>query len=174
MLRWRMGVLRRRFSRSGWTRRSPGQMIGRCFHWHLKAMKRRTNVALIALVVVGLSIPLVLHSRSAMLKRLQQCYREIPTSGREYFESSCTLMRLRLLVLAGVSRAELESTLGAADWCTDAISVSGKVLVRPKCLQPGWAFFYLPPSASLGGGLNLVCWSLNGDTCLFLNWLLTA
>src|SRR6266404_8267363 len=98
-----------------------------------------------------------------MLTRLQQCYREIPTSGREYFESPCASMRLRLLVLVGVSRAELESALGEADWCTDAISVSGKILVRPKCLRPGWAFFYLPPS-SLGGGPNLVCWSLNGDT----------
>jgi hypothetical protein len=136
-------------------------------------MKRRTNVALLALVVVGLSIPVVQYWRGETLERLQACYREIPTAGRQYFESPCISMRLRLLVLAGVSRDELESKLGADDWCTDAYEISGKLKVRPKCLRPGWAFFYLP-HGWLGGGPNLVCWSLDGDTCLIVNWLLTA
>jgi hypothetical protein len=46
-------------------------------------VKRRTNVALIALVVVGLSIPAVEYWRGETLQQLQACYREIPTAGRQ-------------------------------------------------------------------------------------------
>ena len=106
-------------------------------------MKRTTNLALIALVVVGLSIPVVQYWRGQTLTQLQQCYREIPTSGRQYVESPCAHMVWRRLGLAGISLAQMEATLGPT-WCTDAYEVSGKLKVRPKCLQPGWSFFYLP------------------------------
>jgi hypothetical protein len=43
--------------------------------------KRRACVTFIALVAVGLGIPVIIHRRSETLKRLQQCYREIPTAG---------------------------------------------------------------------------------------------
>jgi hypothetical protein len=59
-------------------------------------VKRRTNIALTALVAVGLSIPVVRYWQGQTLTQLQQCYREIPTSGRQYFESPCASMRLRL------------------------------------------------------------------------------
>lgn len=36
-----------------------------------------------------------------------------------------------------------------------------------------WVSYDLP-QGSLGGGANLACWSLNGDTCLLLNWQWTA
>ena len=136
-------------------------------------MNRSTCVALIALVTIGLSVPLVFMWRSRSLQQLGPCYRAVPTSGRNYFESPCASTRLGLLALVGTSRMELESILGPADWCSDAVLVSGRVLVRPKCLRPAWSFFYLP-AGSLGGGPNLVCWSRDGETCLVLNWLLTA
>ncbi|SRR5260221_5824195 len=136
-------------------------------------MQRSTQVALIALVTVGLSVPVVLQWRSRSLQQLGQCYRAVPTGGPNYFESPCASTRLGLLALVGISRMEIESILGPADWCSDAVSASGKVLVRPKCIEPAWSFFYLP-AGSLGGGPNLVCWSRDGETCLVLNWLLTA
>jgi hypothetical protein len=89
-------------------------------------MKRLTNVALIGLVVVGLSVPVVLYSRSAMLTRLQQCYREVPTTGRQYFTSPCESMRLRMLVLAGISISEIEARLGPANDCFDADPNTGR------------------------------------------------
>jgi hypothetical protein len=136
-------------------------------------VKRLTRSALIVLVTVGLSIPVALECRSRSLQQLGECYRAVPTEGRKYFESPCASKRLGLLALVGISRTEIESTLGPADWCSDAVSVSGKVLVRPKCLQPAWSFFYLP-TGSLGGGPNLVCWSRDGESCILLSWLLTA
>jgi hypothetical protein len=132
-------------------------------------VKRLTNVALIGLVAVGLSIPVVLDWRSELLKRLQQCHREVPTGGRQHFTSPCESMRFRLLGLIGISRAVLESTLGAADSCFDRVAGSPK---DKKCLQPGWSLYYLP-AGSLGGGPNLVCWSGGGETCHILFWMLT-
>ena len=129
-------------------------------------------MALIGLVVVGLSIPVVQYWRNQSLKQLQQCYREIPTSGRQDFESPCAKMLWRRLGLAGISVAQMEAALGPS-WCIDAYEISGKRKVRPQCLEPAWSFYYLP-SGWLGGGPNLVCWSLKGNTCLTLYWMYTA
>lgn len=52
-------------------------------------MKRLSTVALISLVTIGLSIPVVIEGRSRLLTRLQQCYPEVPTEGRQFFESPC-------------------------------------------------------------------------------------
>lgn len=135
-------------------------------------MKRRTNLALLALVMVGLSIPLLQYWRGETLERLRQCRKEIPTSGSQDFESPCTAMLWRRLGLAGVSVARMEAALGPS-WCSDAYELSGKRKVRPKCLEPAWSFFYLMPGG-LGGGPNLVCLTIDGGTCLVLNWLYRA
>jgi hypothetical protein len=135
-------------------------------------VSRRTNFALIAPVVVGLSIPLVQFWRADTLTRLHQCRREMPTSGDQDFESPCADMLWRRLGLAGSSVTQLEATLGPS-WCSDMYELSGKLKGRPKCLQPAWSFYYLPKTG-LGGGPNLVCWSRDGEICLVLVWLYTA
>jgi hypothetical protein len=142
-------------------------MIGRCLSWGTSEASDAWRFDRAGRCGIEHSV-----GAGRTLSRLQQCYREIPPSGHQYVESPCASMRLRLFVLAGVARAQMEAALGPS-WCIDAYEPSGKLKVRPKCLQPAWSFFYLPRSA-LGGGPNLVCWSLNGDTCLLLNWLLTA
>jgi hypothetical protein len=78
-------------------------------------MRRLTEVGLLTLVVVGLSIPVVIDWREETLARLQQCHREVPTSGRQFFESPCQSMKFRVLGLAGISVSQLEATLGPAD-----------------------------------------------------------
>ena len=133
-------------------------------------MKRRTNVALIALVVVGLSIPAVEYWRGETLQQLQACYREIPTAGRQCFVSPCGSMIWRRLGLAGISVAQMESTLGPANGCWKTLTVSA---TERRCVQASWSFFYLP-RGSLGGGPNLVCLTGDGKTCRILFWLLTA
>ena len=137
-------------------------------------MKRRTNLALIALVVVGLSIPLLQYWRADTLTRLQQCRKEIPSSGSQDFESPCTNMLWRRLGLSGISVAQMKATLGPADYCFDgADAYPRKDPEIKECTLPAWSFFYLPRTG-LGGGPNLVCWARNGKTCLTLYWLLTA
>jgi hypothetical protein len=133
---------------------------------------RLSTVALISLVTIGLSIPVVIEGRSRLLTRLQQCYREVPTQGRQFFESPCQSIRLRMLVLAGISISPMEATLGPANGCFDTDLHTGR-WKHTTCWEPAWVFYDLP-RGSLGGGPNLVCWSLNGDTCLTLYWLYTA
>jgi hypothetical protein len=137
-------------------------------------MKRTTEVALIALVVVGLSIPVVIDWRGETLTRLQQCHRDVPTSGRQYFSSPCFAMRMRVLGLAGISVAQLEATLGPATECFD-LDVNGHKK-HPKlklCSDPAWVFYDLP-RGSLGGGPNLACLTHDGKLCLVVYWTLTA
>jgi hypothetical protein len=131
-------------------------------------------MALIGLVVVGLSIPVVLHWRGETLRRLQACYREIPTAGRQYLSSPCVAMNMRVFGLAGISVAQLESALGPANECFDR-DVNGqkkypKLRTRPL---PAWIFYDLP-KGSLGGGPNLACWTTGGNTCWILSWMTTA
>ena len=135
-------------------------------------MKRLTNVALIGLVAVGLSIPVVLEWRSRLLTRLQQCRREIPTSGRQYFASPCESMHLRMLVLAGIPRAQMETTLGASEDCFDRDPFTDRWR-HGTCLVPAWTFYSLP-TGSLGGGPNLTCWAGDGKRCWLLYWEWTA
>jgi hypothetical protein len=104
-------------------------------------MRRSVAACLIGLVIAGLSIPVVQHWRSESLDRLRECRAEIPSTGRAYFESPCASMRLSVPALSGISRAEVETALGRADYCFDQPSVS---VQNTKSLHPGWAFFYLP------------------------------
>jgi hypothetical protein len=104
------------------------------------------------------------------LERLQGCRREIPTTGRQYFESPCTSMRLGALALSGISRATLEATLDKADYCFEPLGVSGK---DSQCLLPGWAFFCLP-AGWLGGGPHLVCSTGGEKACRIVYWMFTA
>jgi hypothetical protein len=80
-------------------------------------------MALITLVVVGLSIPLLQYWRADTLARLQQCRREIPSSGDQDFESPCVSMLWRRLGLAGISVTRVEAALGKS-WCTDGYELS--------------------------------------------------
>jgi hypothetical protein len=137
-------------------------------------VRRLTEVGLLTLVVVGLSIPVIIDWREETLARLQQCHREVPTSGRRFFESPCQSMKFRVLGLAGISVAQLETTLGPADECFDR-GVNGKKQYPEleACAVPAWVFYDLP-KGSLGGGANLQCWTRNGKTCLVLSWVYTA
>jgi len=137
-------------------------------------LRRLTEIGLLTLVVAGLSIPVVLEWRGQTLTRLQQCRKEIPTSGSQDFESPCTAMLWRRLGLSGISVAQMKATLGPADYCFDGPDAYPRKDPKIKeCTLPGWSFFYLPKTG-LGGGPNLVCWARNGKTCLVLYWLLTA
>jgi hypothetical protein len=98
-------------------------------------VKRRTNVALIALVVVGLSIPAVEYWRGETLQQLQACYREIPTAGRQCFVSPCGSMIWRRLGLAGISVAQMESNPRARErLLEDTYSLSHGKEVRASVL----------------------------------------
>jgi hypothetical protein len=114
----------------------------------------------------------VLYSRSAMLTHLQQCHREVPTEGRQHFESPCASIGLRMLVLAEVSISQMEASLGPANECFDSDPDTGR-WKHETCWQPAWVFYDLP-RGSLGGGPNLVCWSGDGVSCRILYWELTA
>ena len=135
---------------------------------------RLTEAGLLTLVVVGLSIPLVIDWRGETLERLQQCHREVPTSGQRYFSTPCVAMGMRLLRLVGISAAQLETTLGPANACFDR-DVDGHKLY-PKlqtCAVPAWVFYDLP-RGSVGGGPNLECRTTNGKTCWIVRWTYTA
>jgi hypothetical protein len=122
-------------------------------------------MALIGLVVVGLSIPVLLHWRGETLRRLQACHREIPPAGRQYFSSPCVAMNMRVLGLAGISVAQLESALGPANECFDRdINGQKKYPQLKTCPSPAWTFYDLP-KGSLAGGPNLACWTTGGNTC---------
>ena len=54
-------------------------------------MRRCTEVALLTLLVVGLTIPVVIDWREETLTRLQQCHREVPTSGSGIFRRPASL-----------------------------------------------------------------------------------
>jgi hypothetical protein len=137
-------------------------------------MRRRTEVGLLTLVVVGLSIPVVIDWREETLARLQQCHREVPTSGRQFFESPCQSMKIPVLGLAGISVSQLEAALGPADECFDRDENGKKQYPElGACAVPAWVFYDLP-KGSLGGGANLQCWTRNGKTCLVLSWVYTA
>lgn len=137
-------------------------------------MRRCTEVALLTLLVVGLTIPVVIDWREETLTRLQQCHQEVPTSGKKFFESPCQAMKMRVLGLAGISVAQLETTLGPSNECFDQDVDGQKLYPKLKtCAVPAWVFYDLPKSA-LGGGANLECRTFDGKTCWILRWVFTA
>jgi hypothetical protein len=131
-------------------------------------------VAVLTLLVVGLSIPVVIDWRSETLTRLDRCHRDVPNSGERYFSSPCEAMGMRVLGRAGVSVNQLEQTLGPANECFDR-DISGKTKhpALKVCSDPAWVFYDLP-RGSLGGGPNLVCSTRNGKICLVVYWTLTS
>jgi hypothetical protein len=137
-------------------------------------MRWITEVGLLTLVVVGLSIPVVIDWREETLTRLQQCHQDVPTSGKQFFESPCQAMKIRVLGLAGISVVQLQATLGPITECFDQ-DVSGKRR-HPElkvCSDPAWVFYDLP-KGSLGGGPNLWCRTRDGVTCWVVTWIYTA
>jgi hypothetical protein len=83
-------------------------------------------------------------------------------------------MNLRVLGLAGISVAQLESALGPANEFFDR-DVDGrkKYSKSETCPLRAWTFYVLP-EGSLGGGPNLACRTIGGDTCWILSWMITA
>jgi hypothetical protein len=137
-------------------------------------MRRRTEVGLPALVVVGLSIPVVIDWREETLARLQQCHQDVPTSGKQFFESPCQAMKFRVLGLAGISVAQLEATLGPVAECFDQDFNGRRRHPELKvCSDPARVFYDLP-KGSLGGGPNLWCRTRDGVTCWVVTWIYTA
>jgi hypothetical protein len=137
-------------------------------------VRRLTEVGLLSLVLVGLSIPVVIDWREETLTRLQQCHRDVPTSGKQFFESPCQAMNFRVLGLAGISVAQLEATLGSADECFDRDASGKKKHPDLKaCSDPAWVFYDLP-RGSVGGGPNLWCRTRDGVICWVVTWIYTA
>jgi hypothetical protein len=112
----------------------------------------------VGLVVIGLGIPVVQYWQRVSLERLQECRREIPAAGPGYFESPCSSMRRSVPALSGISRNDLESMLGPADYCYEPYDLLG---ADARCLQPVWMFYHLQ---ALGGGLELACWTGGTET----------
>jgi hypothetical protein len=130
----------------------------------------RFHLTLLAMLAASACSALAPHqNRADLLKALRQCLNEVPKRGAASFESPC--VHKDVSSLNGITRAELISALGPAQFCTaPAYGGFPTALDCPPDENPQWSFYALPENIILGGGPELVCEADGHPYCVRLLW----